>query len=473
VHKKKLYTPVLRIGAALALASALAIPAAAATLTPLFVTGGTAAAFVYYDLANADLFPNSADTGATCTASTEDCNVEQLYAATGTGGAQASFLAHAVEGTVGSGEPPYNDAVNLPGVWNPSPTGDIDYAAGDAPLSVSDLNTYDSVPLSTGSTALQTYGNADVVPTMGVPVAIAYNASGTGLPSGQTLNLSTAALCGIFTGTVTMWNDPTIEAANPGVTFAAVPITVVVRSDGSGTTFITSNELDQICPTFASVTGGVGLGSGTTTTGTVAPIWGTNGGTFVQEKGSGGVQGEIEATAGTIGYLSVNYVQPFAGSSAPLAAAVENKHKQYETPTVAASVLGMKGPFLTTGPTGTANGTTTAYPNPVTDQILYVGEPSQSGAYPIVGFTYAYFYQCSDAKTSTTALVGTHGYFKNYIYKLESAGALTPADTIIQDNGLVQLPNGIKSKSNDIIGTGSDKIVNGPVSGTCTVVAAS
>jgi phosphate transport system substrate-binding protein len=469
VHNKKVYSSLLRAGSAVALAAAIAVPVSAATLTPLFVTGGTAAAFVYYDLANASLFPNSADTGATCSASTEDCAVEQLYAATGTGGAQASFLAHAVDGTVGSGQPPYNDSVNLPGVWNPTPTGDIDYAAGDAPLSVQDLNTYDTVPLSSGSTALQTYGAADVVPTMGIPVAIAYNPSGTGLGSGQTLNLSTSVLCDIFTGVITNWDDSRIATANPGVTFQNEAITVVVRSDGSGTTFIFSNELNQLCSSFASGTGGVGLGSGTTTTGTVAPIWGTTGGTFIQEKGSGGVQSEINSQAGSIGYLSANYVQPFA-STGPLAAAVENKLKQYETPTVAASTIGLKGPYLTTGPTGTANGVTTSYPTPVTNQILYVGIPSGSGAYPLVGFTYGYFYQCSDEDSTTTALIGTHGYFKSYIFKTEVSGVLTPADTIIQDNGLVQLPNTIKTKSEAVIGSGSDKIVNGPQS-YCSVQA--
>jgi phosphate transport system substrate-binding protein len=268
---------------------------------------------------------------------------------------------------------------------------------------------------------------------------------------------------------ITNWDDSRIAAANPGVTFENEPITVVVRSDGSGTTFIFSNELNQVCSTFASITGGVGLGSGTVTTGTVAPIWGTNGGTFSQQKGSGGVQSFINATAGSIGYLSANYVQPFAPTG-PVAAAVENKVKQYVQPTVAGSTIGLKGPYLTTGPTGTANGVTTAYPNAVTNQILYIGIPSQSGAYPLVGFTYAYFYQCSDESTTTTALTGTHGYFKSYIYKTETGTTLTPADTIIQQNGLVQLPNSIKTKSSGIISTGSDKIVNGPQS-YCTVQA--
>src|SRR5579863_4164462 len=254
-------------------------PAMAGTLSPLYVAGGTGVAFDYYDLANAALFPNSADAGASCVTTTEDCAVEQLYAAVGTGGAQASFLAHAIAGTESSGQPPFNDPVNLPGVWNPAPSGDIDYAAGDAPLSTAQLNTYNTVPLSSGSTALATYGQALVVPVVGVAVALGYNPTNTGLSSGQTLRLSKKSFCGILTGTITNWNDPQLAADNPGVTFNNLAITVVVRSDASGSTFNLSNALNAQCPTFTAVTGGVGLGGSATS----APVWPS---TFVGEKGN-------------------------------------------------------------------------------------------------------------------------------------------------------------------------------------------
>jgi phosphate transport system substrate-binding protein len=452
--------------ASAALAATLATQAHAATLTPLFVAGGTSASAALYDLANAQLFPNSADTGATC-GTTSDCAVEQLYAAVGTGSAQTSFLDHAVSGSVGSGQPPYNDPVNLPGVWTSGLSGDIDYASGDAPLSVQQQNTYDAVPLASGATALQTYGAAIVAPVVGDPIAIAFNATGTGLPSGTTLQISQPTLCGIFTGTITNWDAPQIASDNPGVTFNNLPITVVVRSDASGATFILAEALNADCSTFSSVTGGVGLGSGTVTTGTLAPIWGTNGGTFIQEKGSGGIVTEVNATGGSIGYVSASYVQPFS-STGPLAAAVKNKVGKFETPTVAASTLALKGPFVATGPSGTANGVTTSYPNAVTNQILYLAQPSQSGAYPLVGFTYGYFYQCSDATTTTTALIGTDSLFKTFLFKTEVGSNLTPADTIVESTGLVALTNAIKIKSESLIGAGSTKIINGPKAGVCT-----
>jgi phosphate transport system substrate-binding protein len=459
---------IARAAAGATLAAVLATSANAGTLTPLFVAGGTSASYTLYDLANAQLYPNSADTGATCGA-TSDCAVEQLFAAVGTGSAQTSFLNHAVSGSEGSSQPPYNDPINLPGVWTSGLSGDIDYAQGDAPLSVAQLNTYDTVPLSSGATALQTYGAADIVPVFGNPIAIAFNGTNTGLASGATLQLSQPTLCGIFTGTITNWDASQIAADNPGVTFNNLPITVVVRSDTAGSTFILAEALNADCSNFASVTGGVGLGSGTNAAGTLAPIWGTNGGTFVQEKGSGGIVTEVNATAGSIGYDSVSYVQPFS-STGPLAAAIKNAKGKFETPTVSASALALKGPFGTTGPSGTANGVTTIYPNPVTNQILYLAQPSQAGAYPIVGFAYDYFYQCSDATTTTTALTGTNSLYKSFILKTEVGTTLTPADTIVESTGLVPLSNAVKTKSESVIGAGSTKIVNGPKS-YCTITS--
>lgn len=476
MHKFSALTTLARAGAVAVLATSMVAPAYAATLTPLYATGGTAAAFAYYDLANAQLFPNSADTGATCGA-TSDCAVEQLYAATGTGGAQASFLVHAVDGTVGSGEPVCSDGVNLPGIWlapqpacpfaaNPYPGTvlDIDYSAGDAPLNTTQLATY-------ASTEQATYGAAIVAPTMGVPIAIPFNGTNTGLPAGQTLQLSMPTLCGIFEGTINNWDNAAIAADNPGVTFNNLPINVVVRSDGSGSTFIFSDALDyktNCGAAFTTAVGGVGIGGGgLAPTGTVAPVWPA---TFDAQKGSGGVAAEVNLKPGSVGYVSVNYTSLFTAGDPP-AAAVKNSKGTFETPTVPASILGLKGPYDTAGPCGTAQGVETCYPKPVTNQILYNSHPSNAGAYPIVGFTYGYFYQCSDTKTTTTALTGTKSLFTSYIYKAEVGGAATPADTIIESVGLVPLTNGVKSNSVKLIKTDAGHIRNGPDTGVCTIVA--
>jgi phosphate transport system substrate-binding protein len=205
----------------------LPLAAGATTVSPLYVAGGTLAGFPFYDLGNASLFPNSADTGATCKSATEDCAVELLYAAVGTGSAQLSFLDHDGQGSVGSGNPPDTDPVTFPTVT--FPYGDLDFAQGDAPLSITQFSSYETT-LNGSGTDLARWGAASVVPLLSGPVAIAYNPAGTGLPNGQALQLSLKSLCGIFTGTITNWDDALLATDNPGVTFNNLPITSVVRS---------------------------------------------------------------------------------------------------------------------------------------------------------------------------------------------------------------------------------------------------
>src|SRR5258705_6938419 len=70
------------------------------------------------------------------------------------------------------------------------------------------------------------------IPTVGGALAMVYN-----LPSVTTpIKLTPEAIVGIYMGKITMWNDKAITAANPGLSIPGVPILVVHRSDGSGTT---------------------------------------------------------------------------------------------------------------------------------------------------------------------------------------------------------------------------------------------
>jgi ABC-type phosphate transport system substrate-binding protein len=69
------------------------------------------------------------------------------------------------------------------------------------------------------------------VPLTGTPIAVAYR-----LPGITGVRLSEPVLAGIFTGTITRWDDPAVAADNPGVTLPAIPIVPVVRSDTNGAT---------------------------------------------------------------------------------------------------------------------------------------------------------------------------------------------------------------------------------------------
>ena len=148
----------------------------------------------------------------------------------------------------------------------------VDFAGSDAPLS------------SAERTAAP--GLLHVPETIGA-VTAAYNLPG--IASG--LNLTGDVLAQIFLGNVTTWDDPSIVALNPGVSLPAQAITVVHRSDGSGTTYVWTNYLHLASPSWnASLVGKsinwpVGIG----------------------QPGNSGVAGKVRQTSYAIGYVELAY----------------------------------------------------------------------------------------------------------------------------------------------------------------------
>ena len=69
------------------------------------------------------------------------------------------------------------------------------------------------------------------------------------------LKLTPEAIAGIFLGEIKKWNDPKIASTNPGVKLPANDIEVVHRSDGSGTTFVFTDYLSKVSPTWKSKVG--------------------------------------------------------------------------------------------------------------------------------------------------------------------------------------------------------------------------
>ena len=118
-----------------------------------------------------------------------------------------------------------------------------------------------------------------------VPV---YNLTGVN----QELKFTSEALAGIFLGKITMWNDPELRRANPGVKLPGSDIVVVHRSDGSGTTYIWADYLSKISQEWkdkvgkgTSVNWPVGLGG----------------------KGNEGVASLVKQTPNAIGYVELIY----------------------------------------------------------------------------------------------------------------------------------------------------------------------
>ena len=108
------------------------------------------------------------------------------------------------------------------------------------------------------------------------------------------LKLSGAVLGDIYLGNVKMWNDPAIAKLNAGVALPSQAISVVHRSDGSGTTFLFSNFLSKVNPQWKST-----IGEGT------AVKWPTG----VGGKGNEGVANYVARIDGSIGYVEYAYAK--------------------------------------------------------------------------------------------------------------------------------------------------------------------
>ena len=172
--------------------------------------------------------------------------------------------------------------------------------------------TYDSVGSSAGIKKIKArevgYGASDVAPStqelerdglVVVPIAITGIVPVVNLPrieSGQ-LRLSGKVLVQIFDGRITQWNDPQIAQVNPGLTLPALPIRVIVRADGSGTTYNFSHYLAGLDRSWSETRG-------------VATIvkWPQE---FLSAKGSEGVARRVAETSGGITYVDFAYVREF------------------------------------------------------------------------------------------------------------------------------------------------------------------
>lgn len=157
--------------------------------------------------------------------------------------------------------------------------GDGDFAGSDAELSAADQPKADARCAS---------GPAIHLPMVVGPIALAYTVAGL-----DDLRLSPSTVAEIFSGAVTMWNDPAIGRENPGAALPPTPINTVHRSDGSGTTDSFTKFLTAAAPEVWS------YDSGTT--------WPAPGGTA--QKGSGGVAAAVAQTDGSIGYVEWSYAE--------------------------------------------------------------------------------------------------------------------------------------------------------------------
>lgn len=172
----------------------------------------------------------------------------------------------------------------------------VDFGATDAPLTEEELK-------EAGSPILH-------IPTCLGAIVIAYN-----LPGNPKIKLNGKVLADIFLGKIKSWDDPELVKLNPDVKLPNMRITVVHRSDGSGSTYILSQYLSKISEEWKSK---VGIGK--------ALKWPTG----IGGKGNPGVAGLIKQIPGSLGYIEFVY----AVQNNMAYASIQNKSGNFIEPSV-------------------------------------------------------------------------------------------------------------------------------------------
>lgn len=194
-----------------------------------------------------------------------------------------------------------------------------------------------------------------LLPMTAGSIVLAYNLQGveTGL------KLTRDAYVGILSGRITNWSDPAIADANPDIELPDQRITVVFRSDGSGTTGVLTKHLSDISQEWAD-----SIGQGTNVE------W-PSGGNFVGNRGNEGVTAQIQNVNGSIGYIEYG----FASNNNLPVAALENQAGNFVVPT-----------------DESAQATLDAVELP--DNLrAFITDPEGEDSYPIVTYTWMMMYE--------------------------------------------------------------------------------
>ncbi|HEX9310127.1 MAG TPA: phosphate ABC transporter substrate-binding protein PstS [Gemmatimonadaceae bacterium] len=229
----------------------------------------------------------------------------------------------------------------------------VDFGASDGPMNDQELAN------AKGGPVLH-------FPTVMGAVVITYNVPGVARP----LNLSGDVIADIFSGKITKWNDARIVAQNRGVSLPNSDVLVVHRSDGSGTTYIFSDYLAAVSPSWASDLGKgkeikwpVGLGG----------------------KGNEGVAGQVKQMPGSIGYVELAY----AKQNKLAYANVRNAAGRYVAPSIASV---------------TAAAASMKLPKNTDYRVSIVNAPGND-SYPISSMTWILVYQNQSDRAKGAKLV--------------------------------------------------------------------
>ncbi|HEX7334325.1 MAG TPA: phosphate ABC transporter substrate-binding protein PstS [Pyrinomonadaceae bacterium] len=262
----------------------------------------------------------------------------------------------------------------------------VDFGASDAPMKDEDLK---SAP-----------GEILHIPTVLGAVVITYNLQGVSQP----LRFSSEVIADIFLGKIKKWNDPKIATDNPGVTLPANDITVVHRSDGSGTSAVFTDYLSKVSAEWKEK-----VGSGT------SPSWPTG----IGGKGNEGVTGQVKNTPNTIGYVELAY-------------AVQNKLP-------VAQVKNAGGNFVEPSIDAVTAAAAASAANTPEDLRVSITNAAGPQAYPISSYTYILVYKDQRDAAKGKALVDFlwWGIHEGENYAKELQYAPLPADIVKRAEGKI------------------------------------
>ena len=188
------------------------------------------------------------------------------------------------------------------------------------------------------------------IPTCMGAVVVAYNLDGI-----KELKLSGDIIADIFAGNIKMWNDERLATLNPGVELPAEAIIPVFRSDGSGTTFVFTDYLSKVSPTWKEK-----FGAGKS----------VNFPAGQAAKGNPGVAGVIKQTKNSIGYVGSEY----AFAQKIEYAKIQNQRGEIVEPTAASISAAASGEIPA-------------------DTRCSITNSDAAGAYPISTFTWMIIYK--------------------------------------------------------------------------------
>jgi len=264
-------------------------------------------------------------------------------------------------------------------------SGTVNFAGSDSPIPAKEKS---KVPA--GKTVLY-------FPVQIGPIAMAYN-----LPGVTGLKLDATTLAGIFQGTIKTWNDPAIKALNSGANLPSTPITIVVRSDSSGTTQNFSQYLVDAAGSAWK------LGTASTIT-FPSSAHAANGGS--------GVAQAIKATSGAIGYVDYST----ATASGLSSATIKNK----------------AGSFVAPSPTSAAAAASQV--KPAADLTFETVDEPGAGSYPITYQSWDLVYAEQKNANDAALLKAYLGYLLGDGQKLLTPLNLAPLPSAIDSAAVAQL----------------------------------